>query len=184
MSEPVELKTERLLLRPFRTTDAEDVFAYHQDPQWSLHFGTGTDAPYRLWNAEEYVAGRLLAPWSTDASFAIVLDGSVVGEVTLETKEPHTIADIGYSLARTLWGNGLMTEAARAAIDWGFTNRATWQKVMATANLPNPGSWRVMEKLGMTREGVLRNEGELQGQPVDVVYYGLLREEWEAGRFG
>jgi ribosomal-protein-alanine N-acetyltransferase len=74
-----------------------------------------------------------------------------------------------------------MTEAAHAVVDWGFKNLGL-AKIFAMADLPNQGSWRVMEKLGMTREGVLRRESIVNGQPVDDLYYGLLREEWETGR--
>ena len=182
MSEPVELKTERLLLRPFRLTDAEDVFAYAKDPEWSRNLGPRMPRPYLRHHADEYVARQVLASWDTNPSWAIVLDSSVVGGINLGTNDPHEIASLGYALARNHWGNGLMTEAARAVIDWAFRNHAAWRKVVATADLPNPGSWRVMEKLGMRREGVLCSEGLVRGQPVDMVYYGLLREEWEARR--
>ncbi len=74
-----------------------------------------------------------------------------------------------------------MTEAAHAVVDWGFKNLGL-AKIFAMADLPSQGSWRVIEKLGMTREGVLRRESIVKGQPVDDLYYGLLREEWEAGR--
>jgi len=181
MSEPVELKTARLLLRPYRITDAEDMFAYSKDPGWSLYLGPRMPRPYLRRDADEYVAKRVLASWDTNPTFAIVLDSSVVCSIGLKFRESRDIAELGYSIARAHWGKGLITEAARAVIDWVFSHRELG-KVIATADLPNPGSWRVMEKLGMTREGVLRNEGVVQGQAGDMVYYGLLREEWEGER--
>jgi RimJ/RimL family protein N-acetyltransferase len=180
MSEPDELKTERLLLRPFRLTDAEDVFAYAKDPEWSHYLSSFIPSPYSRRDADEHVAKRILAPWDTRPTFAIVLDSVVVGDILLGIEESQDIGALGYGLARIHWGRGLMTEAARAVVDWGFEHRGL-AKVFAKADLPNTGSWKVMEKLGMRREGLLRQEGELQGQPVDMVYYGLLREEWEAG---
>ena len=181
MSEPVELKTERLLLRPYRLADAEDVFAYAKEPEWSLYLGPRMPRPYLRRDADEYVAGRILANWETNPTFAIVLGSSVVGGIGLRFRESQDIAELGYSMTRAHWGKGLMTEAAQAVVDWVFRHRKL-AKVYAAADLPNRRSWRVMEKLGMTREGVLRNEGVVRGQPVDTVYYGLLREEWEAGR--
>ena len=179
MSEPVEFRTERLLLRPFYGTDAEDVFAYAKDPEWALYLDV--PRPYRRRDAEKHVAGRIAAPWNTCPQFAVVLDSTVVGAIGLCVRESPEVAELGYEIARVHWGKGLMTEAVRAVIDWGFRHRSL-AKVFATADLPNRGSWRVMEKLGMTREGVLRSEGKVRGLRVDKVYYGLLREEWEAGR--
>lgn len=179
MSEPVELKTERLLLRPFRLTDAKDVFAYAKDPEWFLYLGRRIPSPYLRRDADEYVAKRILAPWDTNPTFAIVLESSVIGGIGLRIRDSHDIAELGYGIARIHWGKGLTTEAAQAVVDWVFSNRKL-AKVFAMADLPNIGSWRVMEKLGMTREGMLRREGIVRGQPVDDLYYGLLREEWEA----
>ena len=80
-------------------------------------------------------------------------------------------------------GKGLTPEAARAVIGWGF-ERYDLNKVGAYAALKNRQSWRVMEKLGMTREAVLRSHAKLWDEYVDDVYYGVLREEWAptAGR--
>jgi [ribosomal protein S5]-alanine N-acetyltransferase len=181
MLEPVELKTERLLLRPFRLADAEDVFAYAKDPEWSLYLGRRMPRPYLRRDADEYVAKRILAPWDSNPTFAMVLDSKVIGGVGLKKREARDDAELGYGMARTHWGKGLMTEAAHSVVDWGFKNLGL-EKIFAMADLPNQGSWRVMEKLGMTREGVLRREGLVRSKPVDYLYYGLLREEWEAGR--
>jgi ribosomal-protein-alanine N-acetyltransferase len=181
MSEPVELKTERLLLRPYRLTDAEDVFAYAKDPEWSLYLGRRMPSPYLRRDADEYVATRILAPWDSNPTFAMVHDSKVIGSIGLKKRESRDDAELGYGMARAHWRKGLMTEAAHAVVDWGFKNLGL-AKIFAMADLPNQGSWRVMEKLGMTREGVLRRESIVNGQPVDDLYYGLLREEWETGR--
>jgi RimJ/RimL family protein N-acetyltransferase len=178
MSDPVELKTERLLLRPFRVTDAEDVFAYAGDPEWAPHLGPLP--PFGYHDAEEYVAGRIVASWSTNPSFAMVIDSSVVGAITLAIKESREAAELSYAIARVHWGQGLVAEAARAVIDWGFRHR-NLAKIYASADMRNQRSWRVMEKIGMIREGVLRRHVKILGQRADMAYYGLLREEWRRG---
>ena len=71
-----------------------------------------------------------------------------------------------------------MPEAAGAVIDWAFDELAL-EKVHAKADLRNVRSQRVMERLGMTREGVLRGHTRGRGERIDDVYYGLLRDEWE-----
>ena len=162
MSEPDEMKTECLLLRPFRLTDAEDVYAYAKDPVWSRYLGRRVPRPYLRRDADQYVAMRIVAPWDTNPTFAIVLGSSVVGGIGLKIRESQDIAELGYSLAKVHWRQGLTSEAAQAVVDWVFSYRKL-AKVIAMADLPNPGSWRVMEKLGMTREGVMRSEGVVRG---------------------
>jgi RimJ/RimL family protein N-acetyltransferase len=81
-------------------------------------------------------------------------------------------------LSRSLWGQGLATEAAQALLDWSFLN-LNLNKIFATCDIRNTGSWRVMEKLGMSREGLLRSQFKWQGEFKDEYYYGILRKEWE-----
>lgn len=110
--------------------------------------------------------------------FAIVFEGHVVGGIGLRINGRHDSAELGYALAKPQWGRGLTPEAARAVVGWGF-ERYALNKVGAYAALNNRRSWRVMEKLGMTREAVLRSHAKLWDEYVDDVYYGVLRDEWE-----
>ena len=174
----VELRTERLLLRPFRLEDVDHVYAYAKDPEWALHLLLRVPQPYTRRDAEEFLAGRILASWRTNPTFAIVLDSTVIGGINLMIREADEVGALGYAIARDHWGKGLMPEAARTVIDWGFAELGL-AKVDATADSRNKRSWRVMEKLGMTREGVLRRHRKGRGERVDAVYYGVLREEWE-----
>ena len=94
------------------------------------------------------------------------------------------LAGIGYGVARAHWGRGFAVEASGAAMDWAFAIFPI-AKVFATAEAGNEASHRIMEKLGMAREAVLR-KGRLtrDGRRVDEVHYGVLREEWEGSRGG
>ena len=174
---PVQLRTERLLLRPFALEDVDDVYAYASDPEWARYLFLRVPEPYRRRDAEEFIASSLLAPWRTNPAFAIVLGTTVIGGINLRIDEAEEIAALGYAIAKPHWGNGLAPEAARAVIDWGFTQHGL-SKVYATADLRNRRSWRVMEKLGMRREGVLRSHRKERGDRANEVYYGVLREEW------
>ena len=71
-----------------------------------------------------------------------------------------------------------MTEAVTAVVGWGFDELGL-QKVYSRADVENVGSWRVMEKIGMTREGTLRSQGVNRGVRQDYHYYGILRTEWK-----
>ncbi len=176
LNERDELRTERLLLRPFEFGDVEDVASYASDPEVGRYLAL--PQPYGRADAVEFIASQVLAEWSTRPTFAIVLEGQAVGSVSMRVNAPNDIAEMGYLLGKAQWGKGLMPEAGRAVMDWGF-ERYGLHKVWAYADLRNRRSWRVMEKLGMTREGVLRGNGKLRDEYVDDVCYGILRDEWE-----
>lgn len=175
-SERVELKTERLLLRPFEIGDVDDVLAYASDPELARFLDL--PQPYTLNDAEEYVARRILDDWSSEATFAIVWERHVIGSIALHVNVRDEVAALGYALARWMWGRGIVPEAGRAVIDWGFEAYAL-HKIYSRADVRNRQSWRVMEKLGMSREGVLRGYRKVRGEQVDDVSYGVLRAEWE-----
>ena len=180
-----ELTTPRLVLRPFRPGDVDDVFEYAKDPEWAEFLRDAAPQPYTRRNAEEFIAGRMMAPGS-QFSWAIGLERAVVGGITLRVDSKHERGEIGYSLAKAHWGLGLTAEAARAVVDWGFAERGL-HRISSEADVRNRRSWRVMEKLGMRREGLFRSHRKdpRPGYPrVDMVYYSLLREEWDQAAFG
>ena len=174
-----EIRTERLLLRPHRLEDADDVFEFASDPDVGRFFRV--PKPYLREHAVEFVARRILASWDEHPLWALVLEGKVMGGIGLRIDAEHAAAALGYAIAKQHWGRGLTVEAGRAVIDWGFRTRGL-AKVYAYADARNGQSLRVMEKLGMTREGMLRSHRTFRGERVDDVYHGLLREEWETGR--
>lgn len=183
MPEPTEIRTERLLLRPFRLTDADAVYSYAKDPEWGRFLSL--PSPYEYRHAEAYVADRFLAPWDSKPSFAITLDGAFIGDVQVRIDADNSVADIGYGISGKRWGKGLTAEAVAAVIGWAF-EEFDLAKVGAYADLENRQSWRVMEKLGMKREGIFRSaqpSATKPGERIDMVHYGMLREEWE-GRSG
>ena len=175
-----DLATPRLLLRPFGPGDVDDVFEYARDPEWAEYLLDSVPQPYTRRDAERFVADRMLAP-KTEPSWGIVLDGVGIGGIILNIDPKHETGAIDYALARPHWGQGLMTEAAGAVVDWGFGQRGL-SRMSSYADLRNRRSWRVMEKLGMTREGVFRSQRKdpRPGHPrIDFVYYALLRDQWE-----
>ena len=175
-----DLSTPRLKLRPFAPGDVDDVFEYAQDPEWAEYLLDSVPQPYTHRDADKFVADRMLAP-KTQPSWAIVLDGAGIGGIILSIDSKHETGTIHYALARSHWGRGLMTEAAHAVVDWGFSRRGL-ARISSHADLRNRRSWRVMEKLGMTREGVCRSHRK-DPRPdhprIDWVYYAVLRDQWE-----
>lgn len=181
-----ELRTKRLVLRRFGPGDVDDVFAYARDPEWAEFLLRAVPQPYTRRNAEEFVARQMRASTEREPGWAITLGGTVVGGIGLSVDPRHDTGELHYGLARPYWGSGIIPEAVGAVVDWGFRERSL-AKVSARADLRNRRSWRVMEKLGMTREGVHRSQGRdvRPDHPrIDEVYYGLLRQEWEASSTG
>ncbi len=178
MVERIELRTERLLLRPYRLGDVEDELAYRSDPEFARYL-YHLPQPFTRRHAEEMVAVAVSEPWEKFQTFAVVLEGSVIGTVNLEQDAENRTAMLGYAIGRDFWGKGLTPEAARAVIDWGFEAFGL-AKIWASTDARHERSWRVMEKLGMRREGLLRGHNLARGERHDSVQYGLLREEWVA----
>ena len=176
MTKPATIRTQRLLLRPFELKDVNDVFDYASDTEWSRFLPVAS--PYTVRDAEAFMARQILKNWDEKPRFAIEFKGVVVGSVKLTIEKPLSIASLRYSIARPCWNLGLMTETVTAVVGWGFDEFGL-QKVYSRMDVENVGSWRVMEKVGMTREGTLRSHGVNRGVRHDYHYYGILRSEWE-----
>lgn len=177
---PEEIQTERLVLRPYGFEDVEDVYAYAADKQWAQYLPVPD--PYSRDDAIEFLARQVLLDRVVHPTWAITLDDSVVGGINIRFNFENLIGEMGYSIARGLWGRGLVTEAAKAVLDTAFATHSDLQRVRAMADARNLASQRVMEKIGMQREGLLRRNRLHRGELVDEVWFGVLREEWEQGR--
>ena len=173
---PESIQTPRLLLRPFRFDDSDDIYAYASDPEWGRFLAHGQ--PYERRHAEAFLAERVLAKWRKNPAWALEQKGRVVGGLSLWLARRNRRAEIGYELARWLWGRGLASEAAATVIDEAF-RRLPIRKVTATASAGNVRSTRLLERLGMQREALLRQHWVHRGESLDEVRYGLLREEWQ-----
>lgn len=172
------IDTDRLKLRPYSLEDVEDVLAYATDPEWALY--VPVPQPYTRADAEEFLARQLSQDSNKRVSWAIEYTGSAVGGINIGLDRENRVGTIGYSIARRLWGRGLTTEAAAAVIDHAFAAFPDLNRIQATTDERNVGSVRVMEKLGMVREGLLRQDQYLRGEFRNTVCCGLLRCEWEA----
>jgi RimJ/RimL family protein N-acetyltransferase len=140
--------------------------------------------PYPDGAAEQWIAGH--AETFREGSglrLAVTVKpgGRVVGTMGLDVSRRHARAELTYMVARECWGRGYATEAARAVVRYGFEVLGL-QRIQATHFPDNPASGRVMEKLGMSREGVLRQYVRRRGVPADLVLYSLLRGEFEGRR--
>lgn len=119
-----------------------------------------------------------------DATFAIRNpEGTLIGAIgtagEFEIGSSHR-AEIGYWLAKPYWGRGLTTEAVTRYAQYAFEELAV-VRLTAKVFMWNEASARVLRKVGFEREGRLRRHQEKDGDLYDVLYFGLLREDFEGG---
>lgn len=179
MTLPEVIETPRLLLRRWRLGDVDDVFAYAQDPEWSRYLRL-LPVPYTREDAERFIARQLLLDRVTHAAWAVQYDGHVVGGINVRFNFDHALGELGYAIARVHWNIGICTEAARAVINAAFLTHTDLNRIHARADQRNAASQRVMEKLGMLKEGVLRLSRVERGEAFDEAWFGILRSEWNA----
>lgn len=175
---PEVVETARLRLRGWELADVDDVLSYAQDEEWARYLRM-LPRPYERRHAEEFVARQVLLDRASHPSWAIVLDGSVVGGINLRFDVSNRLAEMGYSIARAHWNRGYMTEAVEAVIDAAFSTHPALNRIRAMADVRNTASQRVMEKVGMQKERILRQNRIERGEPLDEAWFGILRSEWE-----
>ncbi|HET9488648.1 MAG TPA: GNAT family N-acetyltransferase [Methylomirabilota bacterium] len=179
---PDVIRTGRLVLRPWSVDDAGDVFQYANDVEWSRYLRIAQ--PYSLEDARKFITTQLLLNRQEHPSWAIEHEERVVGGINLRLMSDLRIGVLGYSIARAVWGRGLATEAARGIVDTAFNGCPTLACVRAIVDARNAASLRVLEKLAMKREGVLRSNRFTNDGLVDEVWCAISRSEWEAERAG
>jgi RimJ/RimL family protein N-acetyltransferase len=180
------LSTERLVLRAFREDDLGDAHAYGSDPEVTRFMLWG---PNTIEDSRAFLERKLAeqAVWprpSVNAAVELAAEGRVIGAIELRAfGSAERTGEIGYSFARAFWGHGYACEAAAAMIAQGF-GRLRLRRIVATCDVRNRGSWRVMEKLGMRREGCFKKDVKVRRGWRDSYLYALLAEEWRKGRAG
>jgi [ribosomal protein S5]-alanine N-acetyltransferase len=175
---PNIIETARLRLRPLGLHDVEAVLSYATDPEWARYLPV--PQPYRREHAEQFVASQVLLDRERHPAWAIEHEGVVRGGINIRFDFTNQVGEIGYSIARSHWGQGLTTEAAQAVLEAAFVAYGDLKRIRAMADARNTGSLRVMEKIGMRREGTLRQNRVVRGESIDEVWCGILRSEWEA----
>jgi ribosomal-protein-alanine N-acetyltransferase len=150
------LRTARLLLRPFQWDDVDDALAYRDDPEFA-RFLPHVPQPFTRQDAEAFVRVNIEEPWHQLPTFAVVLEEHVIGTVNLNINAAARTAMIGYAIARAHWGRGIATEAAAAVIEWAFATHDLIE-IWASTRIDHMRSQRVMEKVGMSRDRIDRDE--------------------------
>lgn len=173
------LRTERLVLRPYRDIDFADIHAYGSNPavvQYMI-WGPSTEAESRefLQRVQEQNAAdpRLHYDWG----ITLQDEDRVIGGCGLylpRAGSPN--GELGYCLHPAYWGQGIMPEACRALLGVGF-GEMRLHRIFARCHPDNPKSARVMEKIGMQYEGRLRETEWVKGAWWDYLQYSILEPE-------
>ena len=175
------LETPRLTLRPFLDRDAEDVYAYAKDPRvgpaagWPPHAGVE--------DSLEVIRTVFSAP----NVFAVAdkESGKVIGSAGFvgrhRTELPGPDEELGYALSPDFWDRGLMTEAARELIRFGFEGLGLCT-IWCNHYDGNVRSRRVIEKCGFRFQFSREEEAVLLGERRLNRFYAQTRADWEAGR--
>jgi len=166
------LRTRRLVLRPLRLSDAPAIAAMLGDARVARHL-IHVPHPFPVGAAELWIRGQLDGE---HARFAITRRKAVIGTVGLRLSARHRHGELGYWIAADEWGHGFATEAAAAVIAWGFRARGL-RRIYGQYLGDNHASGRVMEKIGMLREGVRRKHYRKGNQWYDAHQFGILRED-------
>ena len=184
MKQRPTLETERLIMRPFRRSDAPDV----QRLAGAREIAAGTlrlPHPYGEGMAERWIGSHQETfERGEGIAFAVTLrgNGRLIGAISLMAiSTEHERAEMGYWIGVPYWNQGYCTEAARAVIRYGF-EVLELNRIQASHFARNPASGRVMQKIGMTREGCQRQCFKKWGEFVDLVCHSVLRQEYEAGK--
>jgi len=182
------LTTARLRLRPLRDDVAAAIAAGAGDHRVARYL-LQVPSPYPLSLARRWLRHRR-EWWSQGrgVTFAICAvpptddaPDDLIGTTSLRRFVRDRRAELGYWLIAPVWGRGLATEAVRAVIDYGFVGLGL-ARIYAQVLGGNVASERVLDKLGMQREGLKRQHVRKGRKLCDVSIYGLLRSEWRSAR--
>ena len=183
MTAPQELRTPRLLLRSFERGDIPAIVRLAGAREIAAttvnipHPYAEEDARTFLVHAEDDCrAGR-------SVSFAVTISpgGDLCGAVGLAITSAHERAELGYWIGVPYWGQGFATEAANAAMAFGF-DTVRLHRIYASHFAGNIASRRVLEKIGMRHEGPSRQHIRKWNRFIDLENYGLLASEFRGAK--
>ncbi len=175
------IETPRLILRPARMRDADDMYEYSKDPEVARHV---------LWDAHQspretrQVLRHMIRDYHYAPPFTYVIElteeAKVIGTIGLMNfSRANRSAEVGYSLSRAYWNHGLMTEALTGMLKYCFQDLLL-NRVEAQHETDNPASGAVMRHVGMRHEGTLKKRLFNKGEFRDMELYAVLKEEFHA----
>jgi len=173
------LETSRLILKKISLEDAEDMFEYASDPEvakyvtWEYHKS--------MEDSLNLIKRMLSISEKGDVAFwglYLKENGKLIGTFELNIDRKNMMGEIAFVLSKKYWNKGLMTEAVRKVIEFGF-EKLNLNRIQARCMAENISSERVMQKAGMKLEGILREALFVKGRFWDMKMYSILKREYE-----
>ncbi|MEH2150139.1 GNAT family N-acetyltransferase [Nostoc sp.] len=176
------LETHRLLMRDFIETDWQAVFVYQSNPLY-LRYSYWTHRTEKdvCEFIQMFIDQQKEQP-RTKFQLAIILkeQNQLIGNCGIRVNDPEMReANIGYELNPQYWGQGYATEAAEAILKFGFEELGM-HRIWSWCVAENLASVKVLEKIGMRREGHLQEKELIKGRWYDNFLYAILEHEWQA----
>lgn len=180
------LRTDRLILRPHRDDDLDDLLRFHSDPEvvryvpWPVRDRAATQIALQAKKDK----GILTEPgqWLVLA-IELADSATVIGEVLLKwSSDEHRQGELGFALGRDFHGQGLAAEAANAMLRLGFDDLAL-HRIIAVCIEENTASARLLQRLGFTREARLVDNVHFKGSWATQLVYALTEDTWRAGHY-
>ncbi len=180
-----EIRTKRLLLRQPTMKDVAWYFEYFSRPE--IVWGGGEPGPRDMKAAREEFRKYLIDLYRKRLGFRWIItlkgEGQPIGTLGFHKWAPSAAyqAEMGYDLAKEHWGKGIMTEAMKAVIDFGFT-KMELNRIEVFIMPRNKRSIKLVQRLGFKREGLIRQHYfDEFGQFTDDVLFSMLRSDWKKG---
>ena len=175
------LETERLILRSLKMTDAQKVFNNWlsderiSDNRVSAAHKSVSETKRKLEKIVKNYSKNDFCWWGIEQK----VDGELIGEIDLYGFDNTTgNCEVSYSIGYDWWNKGYATEALSVVVEFGF-RQMNVHKIAAAHNTDNPASGKVMKKVGMIQEGVIRHMiRNAKNQYKDCAVYGILQEEY------
>jgi RimJ/RimL family protein N-acetyltransferase len=177
LREKLIITTERFVLRLFQPSDAATVTMLCNNfniNKTTLHL----PYPYSLNDALswiEYHYDNFMSDISYEFAITDKETGELFGAIALSNNKRFNQGEIAYWIGESYWGNGYATEAAQSILQFAFEEKKL-HKVFARYFSSNPASGKVMEKIGMKQEGILKEHIIKDGKFEDLVYYGIINQ--------
>ncbi|MCA1054337.1 GNAT family N-acetyltransferase [Rossellomorea aquimaris] len=174
------LETKRLFLRKMEMNDADRMFDYiFSDTRVMDHLIKGphqsiSETKARLTEITQQYESDTFCYWG----MVLKESGELIGTIDLFNFDDDTEnCEVGYDIGYQWWNQGYGTEALQAIVEFAF-RMMNIHKISATHGMDNPASGKLMEKVGMKREGIIRHMIRKDGQYKDCGIYGILQEEY------
>lgn len=177
-------ETERLILRDVNLDDAELVEKYASDEQVAKTT-LNIPIPYPKGSAKSFLADCIKSKQAGKLAISAVTLKStkeLIGLINISINNRYNRGELGYWIGRAFWGKGYGTEAAKRIVEIGFDE---WKlnRIYAQAFTTNPGSYRVMEKIGLNHEGILKDHVKRFDEFHDLTVYGITAKDFAKGTF-